>query len=574
MLAVALVFTGLMLGPNPPGSDDSTIPPGPASAREAGLRGLIYVQGQGISPDEIVERGLRDAELARVRAEYVERRAATPGTAEGQKDLALWCEQAGLKAESLAHFLVVNRLDDKDLDARNRLGLRYYRGSWKTEAEISAETIEAEAQARADRAWSLKIATWRKWLADPEHKAEATKALGEVRDPRAIPALRQTFGDRSTWEQEWAVRLFGRIDAPRASQILAELAVFGLDEPIRSAASRRLVTRDPRPFVGLLINWLHEPVRYHFVMQGTSGLLRVEGSSSIVERFYEPELKKGSTTQPAGPGLRANVVMPETNPGAIQAVRAREQTDVKAIERANFRIVQTNERVERILKTVTGMDFGQNAEPWTAWWTSELGYSYQSPPPPAPKPVVEDNVQVAYTSPPPPAVYVPPVFTPPYYPVRHACFGAGTPVLTRMGARPIEELRVGDQALTQDSTSGELYFRPILAIFHNKPAATLRLEIEGETIVATGIHRFWKAGRGWEMARDLRPGDRVRTVGGMAEVTSVKRDEVRPVFNLEVADGHSFFVGQHRALVHDNSLVAPTNAPFDAEPAEPRSTRR
>ena len=37
--------------------------------------------------------------------------------------------------------------------------------------------------------------------------------------------------------------------------------------------------------------------------------------------------------------------------------------------------------------------------------------------------------------------------------------------------------------------------------------------------------------------------------------------------NLEIADGRSFFVGQAGMLVHDNSLVEPTPAPFDAPPA-------
>ena len=68
------------------------------------------------------------------------------------------------------------------------------------------------------------------------------------------------------------------------------------------------------------------------------------------------------------------------------------------------------------------------------------------------------------------------------------------------------------------------------------------------------------------MARDLKPGDEVRTLGGTAKVLSVGPDQVRRVYNLEVADGHSFFVGRSGMLVHDNSLVEPTPAPFDAAP--------
>ena len=130
----------------------------------------------------------------------------------------------------------------------------------------------------------------------------------------------------------------------------------------------------------------------------------------------------------------------------------------------------------------------------------------------------------------------------------------------------IEKLRSGDLVLTQDPKTGELKYQPILTAYHNPPNATLRIDLGNETIVATGIHRFWKAGRGWVMARELKPGDALRTLGGLAVVKSVEKDQVQPVFNLQVADGESFFVGQAGVLAHDNSLVNPTPNPFDAVP--------
>ena len=97
-----------------------------------------------------------------------------------------------------------------------------------------------------------------------------------------------------------------------------------------------------------------------------------------------------------------------------------------------------------------------------------------------------------------------------------SCFGPGTLVRTREGTRPIEAIRVGDVVLTQETKTGASSFAPVMTVFHNKPAPTLRIDLGGEPIVTTGIHRFWKAGRGWVMARDLRPGDAVRTLGGAA----------------------------------------------------------
>ena len=140
--------------------------------------------------------------------------------------------------------------------------------------------------------------------------------------------------------------------------------------------------------------------------------------------------------------------------------------------------------------------------------------------------------------------------------------------------RPIEKLRAGDLVLTQAPQTGELKFQPIVTAYHNPPNETLRIEMGNETIVATGIHRFWKAGRGWVMARELKPGDALRTLGGLAVVKSVEKDRVQPVFNLQVADGESFFVGQAAVLAHDNSVVNPTPSPFDVVPELEKSATR
>jgi hypothetical protein len=161
---------------------------------------------------------------------------------------------------------------------------------------------------------------------------------------------------------------------------------------------------------------------------------------------------------------------------------------------------------------------------------------------------------------------VPPLYQPIFNRVGHSCFGAGTPVRTIGGPRPIEDLEVGDIVLTQDTRTGALSFEPVLAVFHNPPAATLRIDLGGDTVVATAIHRFWRAGQGWVMARELRPGDAIRTLAGSARVVAVTEEAVQPVFNLEVSEGHAFFVGDRAALVHDNSPVRPQLHPFDAPP--------
>ena len=68
------------------------------------------------------------------------------------------------------------------------------------------------------------------------------------------------------------------------------------------------------------------------------------------------------------------------------------------------------------------------------------------------------------------------------------------------------------------------------------------------------------------MARDLKPGDKLRGLGQVAVVKAVQHDRVEPVFNLRVMDGQNFLVGRQGMLVHDSSLVEPVLQPFDAVP--------
>jgi hypothetical protein len=145
----------------------------------------------------------------------------------------------------------------------------------------------------------------------------------------------------------------------------------------------------------------------------------------------------------------------------------------------------------------------------------------------------------------------------------HSCFAAGTPVFTAHGARRIESIETGELVLVRDEATCTLAERPVTAVFHNRPGRTLRIAFDTETITATPIHRFWVAGRGWVMARELKPGDPVRTLRGVARVDAISEGEVQPVYNLTVEEGRSFLVGEAGLMVHDNSLVDPV-APFDA----------
>jgi hypothetical protein len=256
----------------------------------------------------------------------------------------------------------------------------------------------------------------------------------------------------------------------------------------------------------------------------------------------------------------------EAQASAVVAQQQLER-DVANLQTYNAPIVETNDRVRDVLKEMGGKDLGPDRDSWASWAADLQGYAFsaQRVSVSTPPPTVVEQVPLDYQ---PQAVpIVSAAVTGQQITMGHSCFGAGTPVRTLQGPRPIEDIQDGDQVLCQDTRTGALKFQPVVEAYHNPPNATYRIGLGEETIVATGIHRLWKAGQGWVMARDLKPGDRLRTLGGVVEVRSVEPDQVQPVFNLRIAGGDDFFVGGQGVLAHDNSMVKPEEHPFDGLPA-------
>jgi hypothetical protein len=248
--------------------------------------------------------------------------------------------------------------------------------------------------------------------------------------------------------------------------------------------------------------------------------------------------------------------------------------DVQAIEDYNAPIAEMNQRVRQVLTDSIGIDYGPEKLAWEKWLVDLSGYAYSAPRSYDDKPTMVEEVPLPYQPQAQPLVVDRPIGAGTIIrQVHYSCFGAGTLVRTLDGTMAIEKIRAGDLVLTQDPKTGELNYQPVVTAYHNPPNATLRIDLGTETIVATGIHRLWKAGRGWVMARELKPGDALRTMGGLAVVKSVEKEQVQPVFNLQVAEGESFFVGGSGVLAHDNSLVSPTPSPFDTVPELEKSAK-
>lgn len=87
------------------------------------------------------------------------------------------------------------------------------------------------------------------------------------------------------------------------------------------------------------------------------------------------------------------------------------------------------------------------------------------------------------------------------------CFAAGTLVHTKTGLVPIENLKVGDWVLAQPEMGGELTYKRVAKtfVFEDKEVYLLRYANADkvEQIVAGGNHPFWVKGKAWTALSEI-----------------------------------------------------------------------
>ena len=155
------------------------------------------------------------------------------------------------------------------------------------------------------------------------------------------------------------------------------------------------------------------------------------------------------------------------------------------------------------------------------------------------------------------------------------CFVAGTLVTTEDGQEPIEEIEVGDKVLSEDETTGEVAVKTVTETYVNETDELIHIGVNGETISATPSHPFYVDKLGWTLARSLRAGDiLVLSNGELVTVEWVQHEILESpikVYNFEVEDFHTYFVGQSSVLVHNDcekSRLPRSNGDWDGIPGE------
>ena len=137
-----------------------------------------------------------------------------------------------------------------------------------------------------------------------------------------------------------------------------------------------------------------------------------------------------------------------------------------------------------------------------------------------------------------------------------ACFTADTLILTEDGYKKIQDIEVGDEVYAQDVASGEQSVKRVKKTFQRETKILIHLFIDDQEITTTPEHPFWMPGKGWIPAKKLRAGDDVQLHSGEHEqITSVRRENLTEpvmVYNFEVEEFHTYFVGSSGILVHNN----------------------
>ena len=140
-----------------------------------------------------------------------------------------------------------------------------------------------------------------------------------------------------------------------------------------------------------------------------------------------------------------------------------------------------------------------------------------------------------------------------------SCFPAGTLVHSTGGLVPIETLQVGDQVLSQDLETGELTYKLVQQTTLRPPSEMLTISFQdGSRVTTTKGHSFWVNQLGWRMAKRLKSGQQIHSIGGGLAVASIEPAQTEEAHNLVVQDFATYFVGHAAVMVHDNTFRKPT----------------
>jgi|GEM_PF-1738894 len=537
--------------------------------------GYIQVGNQWLPCEDSMAIGNAAAQLDA----YDEQRSQLREQPHGQWRLAKWCRKNKLADQERVHLQQLLKQPDSTIYTETvleHLGYQRSGSTWispqerKDGAHLTAEIEESHKR------WDARLHFLAQQLAGtPKQQAIAIKALEEITEVSIVHAIVDDFSLASRVLAESCVKTLGQIHEYQAARALAGQALFSPWQGVRTVAMDRLKQRDQTHYVPDLLMLLSNPIRTRTNVTGRVNPLLGETTTTGPNFFVNLDYVWVEETQDTiRIGIRrlfpvsfaANTVhidsvrfpdirgsfdrvtgqrVGEVDSGrALMELAFQAETLDYTAETLNDGRVEMNRRVGRVLAHCTDQEISYEPKVWWDYWTN-----FASVATPQISVVVVDERKSQ------PNV---PSFS--QVSIRRSCLVAGTPVWTERGQVSIEKIQAGDRVLAKDVKSGELCYKPVLFTTVREPTPVQTFDVDGESIGASYGHHFWISGHGWTKLRELAVNDPVHTVTGMHRIQRIEDEgKSEKVYNLVVADFHTYFVGNSMVLSHDVMSPGLTN---------------
>lgn len=551
--------------------------PESASAADHWQVGELQVDNKWIALD-----ALADVEKPREFSQYLATRGSVPLNEAAHRRMARWCKLHGLNDQARAHWHAVIATQPNDGEARRGLGHQLVDGQWFTLEELK----------KADDASRRVEAEWRKWMptmrklvadltsADTSVKQKALERLALLDDASALSSLEITVCQLDADRAMPFLQAIDKLRSPQACVALARIAVACSTDRRGTFATKALRSYPKECFVpellGLLSTPIESEVQTAFNSKGElvirramfrevkdeKQLLRLnrlvrtsQNSGNVanvsvnfsVDRNY---LNVGGWSSNRSTGVPSSYVAPSQSlvdevAGAKNAAEDQRQLE-NQIAAANVELARAATPVYTALEGGCQATVERTPQAWWGWWQkynerSSLGKSTRN--------YEYSRIDGARA-----------YLTAGQVEIRQmSCLVAGTLVHTAEGPKPIESVLVGDMVVSQDVETGELALKPVLQTTVRPPKTTLTIVTPTGKIQATAGHRWFIAGKGWLMTRELQADMLLHTATGTTRIEEIREDsQEQETYNLIVDDFHTYFVGPQRVLSFDNSEPRPT----------------
>lgn len=132
-------------------------------------------------------------------------------------------------------------------------------------------------------------------------------------------------------------------------------------------------------------------------------------------------------------------------------------------------------------------------------------------------------------------------------------------VLTTAGLVAIEKLKAGDVVISTNPDTLETAGKPVLETYVRQVNKLVHITINSEEIVTTDNHPFYVQNRDFIEAGNLLVGDKLISVNGEDLIVDdyyiELTEETVSVYNFQVEDFHTYFVGDCTVWVHNKNCT-------------------